>query len=747
MIKQRTELLSPAGNFDCGIAAFSYGADAIYLGLKNFSARADAMNFSHEELKKITSIAHSLGKSVYVAINTVIQNHEIPELIEKLGSVDEAEVDGIILQDFSLIPLIKKYFPKLKMHASTQMAVHNLEGAKILADIGFSRVVLARELNFQEIENITKNCGIETEVFIHGALCYSYSGLCFYSSFDRGESANRGKCTYPCRKIYGGTHPYAMKDLALNEYILKLRDIGVASLKIEGRKKTPLYVAATADYYRKILDGKSTKGCLDNIKRIFARPYTMLHFNGKNKDVIDRDFSGPRGLLIGKIERIKRNVITFKTSSHIEKHDGIAIEINGIERPFGFAIDKMWVHEKPSFIAEKGDKVELTVPDDTPDLEIGANIYCTSSQIAKSSYPFKETVLLKNIKKENLDIIFNMTQDKIEVIAGNISVTYNASFQKANNPEKMKDGVFTAFSKLGDSSFSLGHLEYNNDGFFAPISLLNEIRRQLCEKLETKPVYVLPTVEYPKYLPKNHQTNFVIKIDNIDYISEFTDKDFEKLSEIIVDIDSDFSKIQTPALISKIRVSVPVINRNNVMPNIKSKIKRLLENGFTKFSISNISGIYLMKEFGITDWICDYYLYTLNDFSAEFLLSCGAKRITLSPEDSSENMKTILENFADKTDVLVYGDIPLFISDNCLGDCKNCKSTDNVIVKNCRHYVFDKVPYCIANKVDNFAPLNFRLDFCFKKYSAQDVKNIFHNIMSKQCPRNSTSANFEKGFK
>ena len=269
-MKNKTELLSPAGSFDCGIAAFSYGADAIYLGLKNFSARADAMNFSTEELQKITNIAHNLNKSVYVAINTVIQNHEIPELIEKLESVDIANVDGVILQDFSLVELIKKYFPKLKMHASTQMAVHNLEGAKILADMGFSRVVLARELTFQEIENITKNCGIETEVFIHGALCYSYSGLCFYSSFERGKSANRGKCTYPCRKLHNGTHPYAMKDLALNEYILKLRDIGVASLKIEGRKKTPLYVAATADYYRRILDGKDTKGCLDNIKRIFA---------------------------------------------------------------------------------------------------------------------------------------------------------------------------------------------------------------------------------------------------------------------------------------------------------------------------------------------------------------------------------------------------------------------------------------------------------------------------------------------
>ncbi len=747
MEKRKVELLSPAGNFDCGISAFTYGADAIYLGLKNFSARADAMNFSSSELEKITSIAHNLKKSVYVAINTVIQNHEIPELIEKLGSAEFAGVDGIILQDFSLVPLIKKYFPKLKMHASTQMAVHNLEGAKILADIGFSRVVLARELSLSEIENITKNCGIETEVFIHGALCYSYSGLCFYSSFERGESANRGKCTYPCRKLYNGTHPYAMKDLALNEYILKLRDIGVASLKIEGRKKTPLYVAATADYYRRILDGRDTKGCLDNIKRIFARPYTTLHINGKNKDVIDRDFSGPRGLFVGKIERIKRNVITFKTLSHIEKHDGLAIEITGIDRPYGFAIDKMWVHEKPSFIAEKGDKVELCVPTDAPDFEIGANVYCTSSQIAKSSYPFKETVLTKNIEKNSLDISFSMNSEKIEVTANNISVLRHDSFQKANNPEKMHDGVVTAFSKLGDYNFTLGNLLYNNDGFFAPISLLNDIRRELCEKLTQKPEYVLPTVEFPVNLVKNHETNFVIKIDDTDYISNFNEKDFEKISEVIVDINADFSKIQTPALISKIRVSIPVVNRNNVMPNLKSKIKRLIDDGFTKFSVSNISGIYLMKEFGINDWICDYYLYTLNDFSSEFLISLGAKRITLSPEDSCENMQTILKNFGDKTDILIYGDVPLFISDNCLGDCKNCKSTDNVIIKNCRHYIFEKVPYCIANKLKDLHPANFRLDFCFKKYTAQDVKNIFHNVVAGQCPRNSISANFEKGFK
>ena len=180
---------------------------------------------------------------------------------------------------------------------------------------------------------------------------------------------------------------------------------------------------------------------------------------------------------------------------------------------------------------------------------------------------------------------------------------------------------------------------------------------------------------------------------------------------------------------------------------LKEKIKNALKYGIDKFSISNISGMYLMKEFGITDWICDYYLYTLNNFSAEFLLEQGAKRITLSPEDSRENMQSILNSFSDKIDILIYGDVPLFISDNCLGDCKNCKSTDTVIIKNCRHYVFAKVPYCIADSQSILSPKNFRLDFCFKKYTAQDVKNIFHNITDGQCPRNSISANFKKGFK
>lgn len=201
----------------------------------------------------------------------------------------------------------------MEMHASTQMAVHNKEGALALQKLGFKRVVLARELTLSEIKEIASVPGLDTEAFVHGALCYSYSGLCMFSSMENGRSANCGKCMYPCRSAFKGEegekHFFSMKDMALEEEVLKMP---VTSLKIEGRKKTALYVAAVTDYYRQILDGK---GCCDekseNIKQIFSRPWCRFHVNGKDKRVIDRDFVGHRGLEIGKISRIQGRKITF----------------------------------------------------------------------------------------------------------------------------------------------------------------------------------------------------------------------------------------------------------------------------------------------------------------------------------------------------------------------------------------------------------------------------------------------------
>ena len=215
----KKELLAPAGDIEAAYAAFYYGADAVYLGLKQFSARATANNFTEEELGELTAFAHHLGKKVFVTINTVLQTSELEDLMKVLEVCKREKVDAVILQDLGVARIVKKMFPELEMHASTQMVVHNKQGALALKNLGFSRVVLARELTLAEIKEIATIENLELEAFVHGALCYSYSGVCQFSSFEHGRSANRGKCLYPCRAKFEKDgkeeHCFSMKDMAL----------------------------------------------------------------------------------------------------------------------------------------------------------------------------------------------------------------------------------------------------------------------------------------------------------------------------------------------------------------------------------------------------------------------------------------------------------------------------------------------------------------------------------------------------
>ncbi|MBN2714072.1 MAG: U32 family peptidase, partial [Planctomycetes bacterium] len=260
------ELLAPAGEPESGYAALHYGADAIYLGLSRFSARAVAVNFSLDELDEIVAYAHSLSepRRVYVTVNTVIKNSELPDIVRLLGSIAELQVDAVIVQDLGVARIVRKHFPSLRLHGSTQMAIHNLVGAQMLRELGYDRVTLARELTMEEIENISSLSGLEVECFVQGALCYSYSGLCMFSSMTNGRSGNRGRCAYSCREMAKGRgglcgYPFSLKDMTAASFVSRMKASGIASLKIEGRKKSPLYVATAVNYYRKMLDGKLTQ--------------------------------------------------------------------------------------------------------------------------------------------------------------------------------------------------------------------------------------------------------------------------------------------------------------------------------------------------------------------------------------------------------------------------------------------------------------------------------------------------------
>ncbi len=255
----KIELLAPAGDFSCFMAAINAGADAVYLGGNKFGARAYANNFSQEEIIEALKIAHLFGKRIYLTVNTLVKEKEMSELIPYLQPLYDAGLDGVIVQDLGVFQMIKKHFPAMELHASTQMTITGVYGAKFLKKLGACRIVPARELSLEEIEDIKKETGLEIETFIHGAMCYGYSGQCLFSSILGGRSGNRGRCAGPCRLPYKDTkgntvYPLSLKDMYTLPLIPKLIEAGIDSFKIEGRMKSPEYVAGVTSIYRKYID-------------------------------------------------------------------------------------------------------------------------------------------------------------------------------------------------------------------------------------------------------------------------------------------------------------------------------------------------------------------------------------------------------------------------------------------------------------------------------------------------------------
>lgn len=281
------EILAPAGGFDTIVPAVRAGADAVYLGAKELSARAGAKNFSDQELKDAVGYCRARGVKVYLACNTLVRDDELKKALKIIEYACSIPVDAIIIQDIGLISLVREAAPGMRLHASTQMSVHTLKGVELLADMGFKRVVLSRELSRDEIAEIAEKSPIELEVFVHGALCMSVSGQCYFSAVLGGRSGNRGACAQPCRLPFyvdGGTgHDLSLKDNSIIQNLRELERSGVASAKIEGRMKRPEYVAAAVAACRQSLDtGKTEPELMQKLEAVFSRSgFTDGYYKGK----------------------------------------------------------------------------------------------------------------------------------------------------------------------------------------------------------------------------------------------------------------------------------------------------------------------------------------------------------------------------------------------------------------------------------------------------------------------------------
>lgn len=310
----KPELLLPAGNVEAFYAAIEGGADAVYLGLDDFNARKRAQNFTMQQLPILLNIAHKKNVKVFVTLNTVIKNEELPKLYQVLAQLNQVKANAVIIQDWGVFHLIQKYFPKLEIHASTQMAFHNSIGANFGQKIGLHRIILARELTKNELTLIRKNTRIELELFAHGALCYSFSGMCLFSSYLGGMSANRGACKQPCRRLFDDNqtkhYVFSLKDNELIEFVPELSDLGINSLKIEGRMKSADYVYNIARAYRMVIDNpKNLQQAKEILEFDIGREKTSYFMGG---DVSNAITEMPNtGFFVGTVQKVLENEFHF----------------------------------------------------------------------------------------------------------------------------------------------------------------------------------------------------------------------------------------------------------------------------------------------------------------------------------------------------------------------------------------------------------------------------------------------------
>lgn len=492
------ELLAPAGSFDAAIAAFAYGADAVYLGLSRFSARADAANFPDDDLRRIVAYARHLPRprKVYVTLNTLLETRERGALLPSLALLEEVAVDGVIVQDLGLATLLRRHFPAVPLHASTQLACTSLAGARALKALGFVRIVTARELTLREAAEIGRKAGVEIEVFVHGALCYSLSGLCLFSSLTTGRSGNRGRCAYCCRQPFTEagaahpSHPFSMRDLALADAGDLLRSLPLASLKIEGRMKSPLYVAAVTDLYRHVLDGDCDAATLarkaDDLRTIFSRPWTPLYARTPAtppEAIVDRLCVGHRGTPVGTVLRVTRDFdglrwLAFDATRPIERHDGLQIDLPG--RPLGFAVDCLRDArtKRPAVALPAGTRVEVALPREAGDLPLGAAVCHAAAQAVRRAFPVPKPREADLRLLRPADLTLTLAPDALTLEGCGHTLRVPATLTPANDPTRSRAAAERLLARLGDDGFALRTLTFRDPhGLFLPASLLNAARR------------------------------------------------------------------------------------------------------------------------------------------------------------------------------------------------------------------------------------------------------------------------------
>lgn len=744
------ELLAPAGSLKTLKAVIHAGADAVYLGGSMFGARAYANNFNEEELLEAICFGHIHGRKIILAVNTLLKEYELGQLYDYLHPYYEAGLDAVIVQDMGVMEFIKTHFPNLPIHTSTQMTITNVEGARLLKEQGVERVVTAREMSLEEIQRIHDEVGVELESFIHGALCYCYSGQCLFSSIIGGRSGNRGRCAQPCRLSYEvlqgeksltGHHAtpiLSLKDMCTLPFLYELADHGVYSFKIEGRMKTPEYAAGVVSIYRKYMDS---------------------YLDGSRIPVEKKDI---RALL----ELGNRGGFTNGYYYHHNDSDMLSGESAS--------------HNKSEGVLQDNIRRE-----------------------------YVDTELKEKIKGK---LILNKEcPAKIEVQYGKIKVSYQGDMVLvAQNRPLTEEVVTEKITKTGNTPFVFENLEVTmDDDIFMPVNQLNQLRRGALEALEEallKPYErTLPELVETSSAETDRQTTgnvikekqisgqslsqtsgqqsagsstevrvliedaeqlpAVLKADFVDTV--YLDCMLYTRENLIRKLSEDIDRVQASG--KKAFYVFPFIFRQQTSlfyEKIMPELKKLPLNGIMVRSLDEIAFI---KEWGNENWqmVSDSNLYTYSNEAAEYFYHLGMMQDTIPVE---LNRKEILRRENSRSEMIIYGRLPLMITAQCIHkNTLGCMHQPDVLtlkdrysvhfpVKNfcseCYNVIYNSLPVCLFKEdvtVKKIAPAAVRLSFTIEtEEETEQILTIYGDIYKNggilgQMPMECTNGHFKRG--
>ena len=706
------KIVAPAGNMERFYSAISATADEIYLGLKGFGARRNAENFTVEELKKAIDYAHLRGSRIFLTLNTIMTNREIELLYSTLKDLYNYGLDAIIVQDLGYAEYLHKNFPSIEIHGSTQMTVANYYEINYLKELGFKRIVLPRELSFEEIKEIREHTDMELEVFVSGSLCISFSGNCYMSSFIGGRSGNRGMCAQPCRKEYKtscGEKSYFLspKDqlYGLDE-IKKLQEIGVESIKVEGRMKDISYVYETVSYFRNLINGIDKE---ENTHKLFNRGYSKGYFYDNDKNIMNRDYSynmGEKiGEVVGKIIRLDEDIVSG---------DGITFISKDYKNLGGTYINK---------IAYKNEKLILNFPEGTKYIfrnynkrlndEISKKLKSSDKKL-EINFDFTakldEKLILKTyLEDENGNRILNLEE---------ISETLT---QKAQKRAISEEDIKEKLSEIGDSEFTVKNIKIDIDeNIFIPLSELKNIKRNIVEKFREKILSYFRR-DLDCELKENNQEYFKLEIE----------KDEPKDLEIRVIVSNEEQKnflenIKNEYNIKEIYYRTydiakqSMLGQHNLDNKLASNLYELLEN--------KNSAVMLNWNMNIVN------SYTINVLEKIKKL----ESFIISPEINFSKIRELGKTRLKKA-LLIYSKLKGMTIDVDIADSKNeiitNKENDkfNIIKNNYGTEIFLDKPLNIINIMEDIKKLNVDIVVLeFTTETIEDIKKILKQLKTRK---------------